>query len=408
VSYNQWGRVVEVTISGKAGTLKVDKLKIDFSISKGIGSSQNEAKISVWNLTKSHRKQLGEEFDRIELRVGYRDGPIFTIFKGNIRDAKTTRESADVKSEMECGDGDEGIGKGAVSKTFPAGTKPKEIIDHIIGEMPGTTKGEMKGIDDLPAYKRPVSVYGWASRELDKLGREHAFYWSVQGGEVQAVKNDQVLSGTTVVSKETGMLDTPEVTDKGVKFKALIRPGFEPGRQVDVRSDFLDEESGKDKRQSDEGGGLFRVSQVTLNGTNRGQEFYGRGRSQPRRRRKGDSLMAGYNGTSNAKNGTDALRGMIEAERREINTVLDGTIVSYDRASQQATIQPKLKRKFGDQGTGGRRSCRRSRSCRRRAAATACMSTLAPGDPRHHPLPANATPIPARPKAVMPMARPAA
>lgn len=274
MSYRQWKRVVEVTVSGKAGSITIRDLKIEFSVSKSIGSKQNTATISIWNLTKSHRRQLGEEFDKIELKAGYVEGTVSTIFKGSIRDVTHTKETADVKSEMECGDGDEGIGKGAVSKTFPAGTKPKAIIEHIVGEMPDTTKGEMKGIDELPAYKRPVSVYGWGFRELDKLGREHGFYWSIQNGEFQAVKNDKTLQGTTVVSKETGMIGIPEVTDKGCKVKALLNPNIAPGRMIDVRSDFLDEASGKDKRKSDDGGGIFRVADVTFSGTNRGEDFY--------------------------------------------------------------------------------------------------------------------------------------
>lgn len=274
MSVRQWKRVVEVTISGKAGTLKIDKLKIDFNITKTIGSKTNSATISIYNLTKSHRRQLGEEFDKVELKVGYEGGPLSTIFKGDIEDVEHTKETGDVKSEMTCGDGNEGVRKGAVSKTFPAGTKPKAIVDYLQTEMPGTSKGEMKGLDELPAYKRPVTVYGWAARELDKLGREHAFYWSIQNGEVQAVKNDKVLNGTTVISRETGMIGIPTVTDKGVKVKALLNPNVSPGRTIDVRSDFLDEASGKDKRKSDDGGGLFRVSEVTFSGTNRGEEFY--------------------------------------------------------------------------------------------------------------------------------------
>jgi ethanolamine utilization microcompartment shell protein EutS len=274
MSVRQWKRVVEVTISGKAGTLTVRDLTITFSVSKSIGSKQNTATISIMNLTKSHRRQIGEEFDKIELKAGYEGGPLSTIFKGDIEDVEHTKDTADVKSEMTCGDGNEGVQKGAVSKTFPAGTKPKAIIEYLQSEMPGTTKGEMKGIDDLPAYKRPVSLYGWAAREMDKLGREHGFYWSIQNGEVEAVKNDQVLSRTTVVSKETGMIGIPTVTDKGVRIKALLNSEIAPGRTIDVRSDFLDEASGKDKRKSDDGGGLFRVSEVTFSGTNRGEEFY--------------------------------------------------------------------------------------------------------------------------------------
>ncbi len=58
--------------------------------------------------------------------------------------------------------------------------------------------------------------------------------------------------------------------------------------------------------------------------------------------------MAGFQGTSTRRSGHEALAAVIEAERREIVTTFDATIVSYDRATQMATIQPKLKRKFGD------------------------------------------------------------
>lgn len=274
MTVRQWKRVVEVTVSGKGGSFTARDLKIDFSVSKGIGSKQNTATIAVWNLTASHRKQLGEELDKIELKVGYQGGPLSTIFKGNVRDVTHTKETADVKSEMECGDGDEAFSKGAVSKTFPAGTNPKEIIEYLAGEMPGATKGEMKGIDDLPAYKRPVTLFGWSWSEMDKIGREQGIYWSIQNGQVEAMKSDQALQGTTVVSSETGMIGIPEITDKGVKIKALLNPNIAPGRQIDVRSDFLDEESGRDKRKTDQGGGIFRVSDVTFSGTTRGEEFY--------------------------------------------------------------------------------------------------------------------------------------
>lgn len=270
----QWGRVVEVTISGKGGSLTVRDLKIDFDISKGIGSSQNEAKVSIWNLTKSHRKQLGDELDKIELKVGYKDGPLSTIFKGSIRDSTDTKESPDIQSEIECGDGDEAIGKGSASKTFAKGTKPREIVDYLIGQLPGVSKGEMKGLDDLPPYKRPVTVFGYAAAELDKIGRQHRLYWSIQDGIAQVLKNDAVLPGVTLISSDTGMIGVPQTNDKGITVKTLLNPEIAPGRQIDVRSDFLDEGSGRDKRKTDEGGGIFRVSQVKFVGSNEGDDWY--------------------------------------------------------------------------------------------------------------------------------------
>lgn len=58
--------------------------------------------------------------------------------------------------------------------------------------------------------------------------------------------------------------------------------------------------------------------------------------------------MAGYQGSSTRKDPAELLAAVTESERREIVTTFDATIVSYDRATQMATIQPKLKRKFGD------------------------------------------------------------
>lgn len=58
--------------------------------------------------------------------------------------------------------------------------------------------------------------------------------------------------------------------------------------------------------------------------------------------------MAGYQGTSTRRSGHEALAAVIEAERREMVTTYDAVIVSYDRATQTATIQPKLSRQFGE------------------------------------------------------------
>lgn len=277
----QWLRLVRVTVSGSGGSAifdggqaPADGFKIDFTVSKGIGSKQNTATVTLWNLTKSNRSKLGEEFDQITLEVGYKDTGLSTIFKGQIRDVTHDKSSPDISSAIECGDGDEGVNKGAASKTFPAGTKPKEIVEHLRDQMPKVEKGEIVGLDDLPAYRRPVTVFGWSARELDQLGREHGFYWSIQNGKFNAVKNTKHLGGDIVVSRESGMIGIPQETDKGVKVKTLLNPRIEPGKTIEVKSDFLDEESGKDKRDSDAGGGKFRVQSVTHSGSSRGDEFY--------------------------------------------------------------------------------------------------------------------------------------
>lgn len=270
----KWRRVVRATISGSGGELVVEDLRIDFDATRTIGSKQNTGTVTIWNLSLANRGKLGEEFDKVKIEAGYAETQVGIIFAGSIRSAKTRREGADIASEIECGDGDEGVNKGAVSRTFPAGTKPREIIDYLRSEMPGVDQGTMVGIDDLPPVSRPYTVYGWAARELDTLGRTYGLYWSLQNGQLEVVRHDQAINDVTLISSETGMIDTPEVTDKGIRIQCLLDPTIAPNRVIDVRSNFLDAGSGRDKRASDQGGGLFRVSSVTFTGSNRDVDFY--------------------------------------------------------------------------------------------------------------------------------------
>ncbi|MGO4672993.1 Gp138 family membrane-puncturing spike protein [Bosea sp. 2YAB26] len=90
--------------------------------------------------------------------------------------------------------------------------------------------------------------------------------------------------------------------------------------------------------------------------------------------------MAGYQGTSTRRSGHEALAAVVEAERREINTVLDGTIVSYDRTTQQATIQPNLKRKFGDKELAAPQ-LQKIKVVQAKGGGHGVHVDLAPGDP---------------------------
>lgn len=271
----QWMRIIEVSISGKGGSISVnEEMKIDFDVTKTIGSSQNTGTVTIWNLSKQHRGMLGEEFDKIELKVGYRDSGLSLLAKGDIRDVEHDKETADISSKIEFGDGDKAVNEGGVAKTFPKGTKPKEAFEYLAKQLPGAQIGKMEGLDELPAFTRPVSFFGFAAREMDELGRQFGFYWSIQNGQVEAVKNDKAFQGAILISSETGMVGIPTETDKGVKVKCLCNPRIAPNKTIDVRSEWLDEGSGRDKRASDQGGGLYRVSSVKHSGTSRGEEFY--------------------------------------------------------------------------------------------------------------------------------------
>lgn len=273
----QYLRKVRATLSGSSGSLVVNpggiakhELKIAFDISKGIESSQNTAEISIWNLTESHRNAAGKELDDIQLEAGYMppDGSsnVGIIFKGQMRDVEHRRDGPDIITTLSCGDGDRAFRRATISKTFPKGTSVEDVVEELYKQMEkeGVDRGEWKFPENMKPFRRPYSMCGSCVRELDTLGRGKGFYWSSQNGVMEIVPADGTIGGIVLITPETGMIDTPTLTDNGVKVSALLNPEIRPNRRVRIESQML---------EMNAEGGEYRVSQCAFTGDNRDGEF---------------------------------------------------------------------------------------------------------------------------------------
>lgn len=252
------------------GGTNLHDLKIGFSVSKGLSSTQNAATIKLWNLAERSRNALGKELDNVELEAGYlppnSGGNVGMIFKGSIRDVEHKRDGADILTTLTCGDGDKAVREATIAKTYPAGTKVETVIEDIYAEMEkeGISRGEWKFPDEMPPFKRPYTVCGTCKRELDTLGRGRDFYWSLQNETMEIVPGDGYVGGVVLLSPQTGLIDTPTITDNGVKFKALLNPEIRPNRRVRIEAQTLEMNAEN---------GEYRVSECTFAGDNRQGDF---------------------------------------------------------------------------------------------------------------------------------------
>lgn len=271
----QYFRKARVSFNGGAlivnpGGVALHEMKVGFDVSKGISSSANEAEISIWNLNEGHRNAVGKELDDVELEAGYMppDGSsnIGVIFKGQLRDVEHKRDGPDIVTTLYCGDGDRAFRRATISKTFRAGTPVEDVVEDIYKELEkeGVSRGEWKFPDNMPPYRRPYSVCGSCTRELDTIGRGRGFYWSVQNGSMEIVPGDGFIGGTVLISPETGMVDVPTITDNGVRVKALLNPEIRPNRRVQIESQVL---------EMNAEGGMYRVSECAFRGDNRDGDF---------------------------------------------------------------------------------------------------------------------------------------
>lgn len=273
----QWLRKARLTAKGSSGNLVINpvglqdyQLRISFQVSKSISSSANTARITIYNLNADHRNAIGKEWDDIMLEVGYTPPEggdnIGIIFQGQMRDVEHHRDGPDILTILQCGDGDRAFRHSTISKTFPKGTEVGEVVDELQKqfEKENISRGEIKLPENTKPFKRPYSMCGSCTREMDRLGRSNGFYWSIQNGALEAIPADGFIGGVVQLSPQTGLIDTPTITDNGVKFSALLNPEIRPNRRVKIISEVL-EMNAQDS--------MYRVSSVDYSGDNQENDF---------------------------------------------------------------------------------------------------------------------------------------
>lgn len=275
----QFKRKARFTAQGSGGGFVVNPgdfnehdLKIAFTITSGLSSTQNSSDIRIWNLSEGHRNALGKELDLMTLEAGYTPAPgqnnVGIIFKGNIRDVWHTRIGPDIVSILQCGDGDAPIRNAVLSKTYESGTPFSTVIDDMAKELEkyGVTRGEMKLPGNLQSAiaDRPYTIVNSVKREMDTLSRGHGFYWGIVNNTLELIPADGFVGGVTLVSPETGMLEVPTKTDTGVKVACLLNPDIRVNRRISLKSQVLD---------MNDMSGEFRVSETVFSGTNKDGDF---------------------------------------------------------------------------------------------------------------------------------------
>lgn len=271
-----FNRVVRFTAIGSSGlainftSKNTPQIKIAFSVAKTLEGEQNEATVTLYNLSDGTRFALGKELQDVRLDAGYEspDGGsnVATILMGQIRDVKHERQGTDLATTLTVGEGEKANRKATVSKTMPKGTEIEAIVEEVFKgfEEYEIERGEWKFPDDMEPTKRPYSMYGAARLEMDRLGATHEFYWMINAGKFEICPGDGYFETGIRLDASSGLIDVPAVTDNGCNFTAMLNPEIQPGREVQIISTV------QELNASD---GRYRVSACTYSGDNYTGEF---------------------------------------------------------------------------------------------------------------------------------------
>lgn len=286
----QWKREVGVVVGAGGDGLSIKDLRIKFEVEKTVESSPNSAKIKIYNLHPDNENRIKDEFDEVLLNAGYKDN-VGLIFRGNIKHVYRYREASDLIIEIEAADGDKDFRQATINQTFPAGSTNMDVIDASVDSFSGignTLKGPV--VVAQKEYLRGKVVTGNSRSALDNVSKEAGANWSIQDGELHVIGVDDYLPGeVAVINPKTGMLGSPEVTEKGVKVKCLLNNLLKVNGQIELDMNTINEKStGKGADKGGQGGrrdsqspgvhrkdvnGVFKILNLKHKGDNRSSEW---------------------------------------------------------------------------------------------------------------------------------------
>lgn len=238
-------------------------LHVSFSIERTDLEAQNTGRVTLWNLNKQHLAALDEKDCFLSLRAGYRNR-LSKIFAGIVANATTTKDGADVKTEIEVIDNLVEIRDTYVSLSYNGTVKWKTIFDDVAGQMgvaiTYSYNAEFADISNGFSFVGPardIMTKGCACCNLE---------WSLQNGVMQVKRPNDVMSKEVfVLSPETGLLGIPA---------RITEATSQTGNKSDIGWEvkyFLNGAINIDdyvKLESKEVTGFFRVSKLSIEGDN--------------------------------------------------------------------------------------------------------------------------------------------
>lgn len=283
---NLVGRIAKVTIKRSAQVqderrffvteteqVEVTDLRIQFSIERHLRSEPNTCEITITNLAPPLRALLQRDAVVISLAAGY-DNVARHLFTGDVRDAQTKRDGADLLTTVHLADGLRAHAQARVTRSYRSGTQVLTVLKDAAKSMGLLLPKAVEASAELRAnFATGYVLEGPTRTELTRLLAPFGFTWSIQDGKLQIIHDEEMAPGAErEISVDTGMIGDPSFSFPQPSAKApkhrkrptmsvdtLLYPELVPGLAVRVKSDEIN--------------GRFKLDTVTHAGDTHGDDW---------------------------------------------------------------------------------------------------------------------------------------
>ena len=232
-----YDRAYQLIIGDDKQSIVIDGLRITFDITKTISQDPNPATFTITNLSAQNRNLITSgAYERILLNAGY-VGDLRTLFVGYIDTVENRKEGADITTILTCSDGQKDYREARTAVTVGKGATDKEIISHVLKDMPNTEAG----IQDLPKEKklpRGKTIVGNSRDVLKTVAANQDADWSIQDGHLLMLPKNKALSNNEgfLIKEGTGMVGSPQKTTDGLEVRCYLNNAMKIGQLCRIES----------------------------------------------------------------------------------------------------------------------------------------------------------------------------
>ena len=244
-----WKHGIKLEVAG----LNIEHPKIKFMIRREADPTPPSGYVEVYNLNTDTENQIYERGQSLVLSGGYNDN-LSLIFSGAVQRVERERRDLSRITRLKIAGAVQEKKRKEKEKTdttirtvraYAGEVSLRDIVRDIVVEDMKLILGPL---DDIPADAKIKDFdYEWASEwALNLVLRQHKITWYEEDGTIRfnSPGKPQPDGETVELSKESGLLDSPVVTDEGIRVRSLLRPDLRLGGVIDLKSDAI---SGKQK-----------------------------------------------------------------------------------------------------------------------------------------------------------------
>jgi hypothetical protein len=254
------------------------RLALDFSVNLTVDSDPNDGEISIYNLGETSRNKISQDGTSVEVYAGYET--LKLIGKGSIKNVSNEKLDIDWRTTISFGDGQKEYTESSISKSYKKGIRKKSIISDIVNAMGLSSTG-----DDAFTGKTEgaMIIDGLCKDVLTEKTKDWGVDWSIQDGEIiftkEGKENDRVEA--VIIKASTGLLEHPDITERGVKFRTQLNPDLRPKSVVKLEPISSTQSNTETKvggerakpERNPSATGAYICEKVTFSGNNYGGAF---------------------------------------------------------------------------------------------------------------------------------------